>query len=218
MKVRPEGVPSRWSEDRDADAIFRAVMGTGPAEDYDPIARAWDFSKYETIADLGGGGGTLIGAILEAFPNVRGILVDLPESIERARARFSNGDLAGRCTLVAADLCEEVPSGADMYMLKHVLHGCDDAAATGILRHCRRVLPPEGRVLVIEFVLPDVVDRADSELERRLMSDLNMLAVTGGKERSAIEWTRLLEGAGLACERIVPVPGDLVSIVEAARA
>jgi hypothetical protein len=70
--------------------------------------------------------------------------------------------------------------------------------------------------LVIEFVLPDVVDHADSELELRLMSDLNMLAVTGGKERSAAEWKKLLHGAGLECQGIIPVPGELVSIIEAA--
>jgi hypothetical protein len=103
-------------------------------------------------------------------------------------------------------------------MLKHVLHGYADGAAAGILRNCRTVLPPEGRVLVVEFVLPEVVGRADRDLEGRLMSDPNMLAVTGGKERSATEWQRLLESAGLKCERIIPVPGDLVSIVEAAPA
>jgi hypothetical protein len=72
-------------------------------------------------------------------------------------------------------------------------------------------------VLVIEFVLPDVVDHADVKLEHRLMSDLNMLAVTGGKERSAVEWKSLLGSAGFECERIIPVPGDLVSIIETAK-
>src|SRR5208282_2781145 len=67
--VRPEAVPSRWSQDANANAIFRAVMGTAPAEDYMPIARAWDFSKYHTAADLGGGGGALIAAVPEAFPH-----------------------------------------------------------------------------------------------------------------------------------------------------
>jgi hypothetical protein len=183
-----------------------------------PIARAWDFSKYPIVADLGGGGGALIAAVLEAFPNVRGVLVDRPETIDGAASRFESGGFAGRCTLAAADLCQQVPPGAMVYMLKHVLHGYEDGAAVEILRHCRSVLPAEGRVLVIEFVLPDVVDHADPEIEFRLMSDLNMLAVTGGKERSASEWKQLLGAAGLQCERIIAVPGDLVSIVEATRA
>jgi ubiquinone/menaquinone biosynthesis C-methylase UbiE len=215
MQVRPPGVPSRWAQDPEAPAVFRAVMGTAPAEDYMSIVRAWDFSKYHVVADLGGGGGALIAAVLEAFPNVRGMLVDRPESIERAATRFESPAFAGRCRLVAADLTQEVPPGAAVYMLKHVLHGYEDGAAAEILRHCRSVLPEEGRVLVIEFVLPDVVDHADRELEQRLMSDLNMLAVTGGKERSAAEWKHLLASAGLKCERIIPVAGDLVSIIEA---
>ena len=218
VQVRPPGWPSRWSQDPDAAAVFYAVMGTSPAEDYMPIARAWDFSRYPIVADLGGGGGALIAAVLEAFPNVRGVLVDRPEAIERAASRFESGALAGRCTLVTADLCIAVPPGATVYMLKHVLHGCEDEAAAEILRHCRSVLPVEGRVLVIEFVLADVVDHADTEFEFRLMSDLNMLAVTGGQERSAIEWKHLLTAAGLECRRIIAVPGDLVSIIEAAPA
>jgi O-methyltransferase/methyltransferase family protein len=218
MAVRPPGMPSRWSQDPDAPAVFRAVMGTSPVEDYMPIARAWDFSKYHTVADLGGGGGALIAAVLEAFPRVQGVLVDRPESIDRAAARFESPEFAGRCRLVAADLTREVPPGAEVYMLKHVLHGYEDGAAADVLRHCRSILPAEGRVLVMEFVLSDVVDHADRDLEQRLMSDLNMLAVTGGKERSAAEWVRLLASAGLKCERIIPVPGDLVSIIEAAPA
>jgi hypothetical protein len=218
MQVRPSGVPSRWAQDPEAPAVFRAVMGTAPAEDYMAIARAWDFSKYHTVADLGGGGGALIAAVLEAFPDVRGMLVDRPESIDRAGSRFTSPEFAGRCRLVAADLTQEVPPGADVYMLKHVLHGYEDGAAAEILRRCGSIVPEQGRVLVIEFVLPDVVDHADHDLEQRLMSDLNMLAVTGGKERSAIEWNRLLASAGLRCEGIIPVPGDLVSIIEAVRA
>jgi len=211
-----EGVASRWSKDPNAAAIFRAVMGTAPAEDYMPIARAWDFSKYRTVADLGGGGGALIAAVLEAFPNLQGMLVDRQESIDQARPRFESERLAARCKLLAADLCNSVPAGADVYAMKHVLHGYRDEPAIGILRNCRRVVPKQGRVLVIEFVLPDVVDHADWELEHRLMSDLNMLAVTGGKERSAAEWQKLLSGADFECQGIIPVPGELVSIIEAA--
>jgi precorrin-6B methylase 2 len=210
-----EHVASRWSKDPNAGDIFRAVMGTAPAEDYMPIVRTWDFSQYRTVADLGGGGGALLVAVLEAFPRLRGMLVDRKESIDQARSRFESEELASRCALLAADLCNSVPAGADLYMMKHVLHGYDDARAIEILGHCRSVLPPEGRLLVIEFVLPDVVDHADAKLEFRLMSDLNMLAVTGGKERSAAEWKKLLHSAGLECQSITPVPRQLVSIIEA---
>lgn len=212
--VRPE-IKVRWTQDPEASSVFRAVMGTSPAEDYMPIARAWDFSAAATVADLGGGGGALIEAILEAFPAARGMLVDRAESIKAARPRFASGNLAGRCELLGADLLQEVPRGADVYVLKHVLHGYTDAMSVDILRNCRSVLPPDGRVLIIEFTLPNVIDHADRDLESRLMSDLNMLAVTQGKERSALEWANLLARAGLRCERIIPVAGDLVSIIEA---
>jgi len=214
--MKREDVTSRWSKDPDAGAIFRAVMGTAPAEDYAPIARAWDFSNYHTVADLGGGGGALISAVLTAFPHLQGMLVDRQDSIDRAKPHFEAEGLAARCKLVVADLCTAIPAGADVYMMKHVLHGYEDEAAIGVLRNCRSVLGAEGRLLVIEFVLPDVVDRADLELEQRFMSDLNMLAVTGGKERSAVEWKTLLKNSGFECRSIIPVSGELASIIEAA--
>ena len=212
--LRPE-ILLRWQEDPEGPAIFRAVMGTSAAEEYMPIARAWDFSTARVVADLGGGGGALIAAILEAFPDTKGMLVDRPESIEAARPRFSTGPLAQRTQCVAADLTQQVPRGADVYILKHVLHGYTDEAATDILRKCREVTPPDGRVLIVEFVLPDVIDHVDRDVESRLMSDLNMLAVTEGKERSAFEWKTLIDNAGLRYEQVVPVADDLVSIVEA---
>jgi len=212
-----QGIASRWSKDPNAKAIFGAVMGTAPAENYAPIARGWDFSSCHTVADLGGGGGALIVAVLNAFPNVRGMLVDRPEFIDKAASRFEKEGLAARCQVIGADLRRGVPAGADIYILKHVLHGYDDEAATEILGHCRSVLPAQGRLLVIEFVLPDVVDHADPQLERRLGSDLNMLTATGGKERSAVEWKSLLSAAAFECQRIIPVPGELASIIEATR-
>src|SRR6202166_2989564 len=80
-QLRDPNVPSRWSQDPEADSIFRAVMGTAPAEDYAPIARAWDFSRANVVADLGGGGGALILAVLELHPHLRGMLVDLKASV-----------------------------------------------------------------------------------------------------------------------------------------
>lgn len=213
MKVMERaGLPSRWSTDPDAGAVFRAVMGTADPAQYAAIARSWDFAAFGTVADLGGGGGSLLLAILAEHPGLRGMLVDRPASIDAAAARFAADE---RCRLVAADLLDTVPAGADVYVLKHVLHGYDDANAARILRRCSAALPPGGRVLIVEFVLPAVVDRVDLELERCLMSDLNMLAVTGGRERTEAEWTGLLEEAGLRLEGIRKVTGDAASIMEA---
>jgi ubiquinone/menaquinone biosynthesis C-methylase UbiE len=195
-------------------------MGTAPADDYAPIAAAWDFSRAKVVADLGGGGGSLILAVLGLNPHLRGMLVDLDASVEAARARFAKEAASSRCELIAADLTQSVPAGADVYMIKHVLHGRRDADAITILRNCRVVIPQDGRLLIIEFILPPLVSHADPQLEGRLMSDLNMLAVTGGKERSEREWRTLLEAAGFVLTGIYPVGGDHrmvrnVAIVEA---
>jgi hypothetical protein len=216
-EVRDPNIPSRWSQVPEAGAIFRAVMGTAPAEDYAPIAEAWDFSKAKVVADLGGGGGSLLLAILRLNPHLRGMLVDLEPSVDAARSRFKDEE---RCELIVADLLQTVPSGADIYMLKHVLHGRRDADAITILKNCRAVTPQHGRVLIIEFVLPPVVAQADPQLASLLMSDLNMLAVTGGKERSEREWKTLVEASGFELVAVHPVGGDHhmvknVGIVEA---
>ena len=97
-----------------------------------------------------------------------------------------------------ADLTQSVPAGADVYMIKHVLHGRRDAEAITILKNCRAVIPviPKyGSLLIIEFILPPLVSHAEPQLEGHLMSDLNMLGVTGGKERSERERRTLLEAA-----------------------
>lgn len=203
--MESQGTASRWSKDPDANAIFRAVMGTAPAEDYMPIARAWDFGGRHVFADLGGGGGSLISAILKSHAHLGGMLVDRPESIESATPRIQADGLASRCKLIAADLLESVPAGADVYAMKHVLHGYKDEVATKILRNCRAVVPPDGALLVIEFVLPDVISQANPALETRAMSDLNMMVVTGGRERSPSEWKTLLAAGGFEMRRIIPV-------------
>jgi len=203
--MESQGIVSRWSKDPDANAIFRAVMGTAPAEDYLPIARAWNFSGRRVVADLGGGGGALLSAILKDNPSLTGMLVDRQPSIEAAAPRLAADGLAERCKLVAADLLESVPAGADVYALKHVLHGYNDDVAIKLLKNCRAVIPRDGALLVLEFVLPDVISRPDPQLEARLLSDINMMAVTGGKERSATEWNSLLAAAGFDMRRIIPV-------------
>ena len=219
-QVRDPSIPSRWAQEPEADSIFRAVMGTAPAGDYAPIAEAWDFSNAKMVADLGGGGGSLILAVLGRNPHLQGMLVDLAPSVDAAGSRFAKEDPSSRCNLIAADLMQSVPAGADVYMIKHVLHGRQDADAVTILNNCRAAIPQNGSLLIIEFVLPPLVSRPDPQLEGHLMSDLNMLAVTGGKERSERQWRALLEAAGFVLIRVYPVGGDThmvrnVAILEA---
>ncbi|HXW61645.1 MAG TPA: methyltransferase [Candidatus Acidoferrales bacterium] len=203
--MESQGITPRWSKDPDANAIFRAVMGTAPSEDYLPIVRAWDFSGSRVVADLGGGGGALLSAVMKSYPNLKGMLVDRQQSTEAAAPRFQAEGLAARCQFIAADLHESVPSGADVYLMKHVLHGCQNEVAIKILKNCRAVMHSDAVLLVVEFVLPDVVSHAVPKLEGLFMSDLNMMTVTGGKERSASEWKSVLGAAQLRMGRVVPV-------------
>jgi len=133
-------------------------------------------------------------------------------SVDVAKSRFADENLSSRCELFAADLTQSVPAGADVYMLKHVLHRYRDADAVTVLKNCRAVIPQNGALLVIEFVLPPLVSQTDPQLEGRLMSDLNMLAVTGGRERSEREWRTLLEAAGFTLTRVYPVGGDTLMV------
>lgn len=210
-----QGVTSRWSREPDAQAIFHAVFAEPTADDMAGVAAAYDLSKCRLVADLGGAGGGLLSAILTVNPQARGMLVDRQEAIDRAAPRLEAAGLAARCDLVAGDLLEAVPGGADAYILRHVLHGYDDGDARRILTNCRAAMAPEGRLLVIEVVLPHRVDRPDAQLERLLVSDLNMLAVTGGRERSESEWESLLASAGFELRRVVTPPAEDCGIIEA---
>jgi hypothetical protein len=210
-----EGIPSRWSREPDANAIFHHVFAEAGAEENAAYASAWDFSRCRVVADLGGAGGGLLAAVLRAYPGARGVLFDRQGAIETASRRFATLGMTARCQTIAGDLVESVPSGADVYVMRFVLHGYDDAAAQRILQNVRRVMDPECRLLVIEVVLPDRVDRADPEIEELLMSDLNMLAVTGGRERSESEWRALLGWAGLELRGVLPVRGHSCRILEA---
>lgn len=211
-----DGARSRWSREPEAEAIFHAVFAEPSPDLMVPIVAAYDFSTCRVVADLGGAGGALLTAILTAHPQARGLLVEREGAIAGAARRLEAAGLSGRCETRVGDLLEDVPRGADAYVLKCVLHGYNDDNARRILRNCRAAIPAGGRLLVIEAVLPAKVDRADPALERILMGDLNMLAVTGGRERSEPEWASLLSSSGFELRRIIALPGMTSWIVEAA--
>jgi hypothetical protein len=210
-----EGSVSRWSREPDARAIFHSVFAEAAAEDFAALVAACDLSSCRVVADLGGGGGGLLAAVLAAQPAARGVLVERATGLDAASKRFESSGVRARCELVAGDLLESVPPGADVYLMRCVLHGYDDESAVRILKNVRTAMRPESRLLLIEIVLPDRIARADLELEKLLMSDLNMLAVTGGRERSEAEWRSLVQSSGLAVKRVLTVAGPTPGILEA---
>jgi hypothetical protein len=177
------------------------------------VVAAYDFSGIGTLVDVGGGYGALLGGILTANPHLRGILFDIPAVADTARERIAAAGLAERCEVIGGDAFAAVPHGADAYILKSVIHDWSDELSTKILRSCRAAMRADGKLLLVERVVPDRIDPSPSTASH-LLSDLNMLLLTGGCERTETEYRILLAGAGFTLQRIVPT-STRSSIVEA---
>jgi O-methyltransferase domain len=194
-------------------AIFDDAMAAVTAFLVAGVAAAYDFSQFGTIADIGGGNGELLINILQVHPSVRGILFDQSKPLEVARRKIEAADLGSRCQAVAGDFFVEVPAGADAYLLKHVIHDWNDDDAATILHNCRKAISDSrAKLLIIEGVYPA---RVDQSLESRnaAFNDLNMLVLTGGRQRSEVEFRSLLTKAGFSLTRIVPTMST-VRIIE----
>jgi SAM-dependent methyltransferase len=183
------------AENPEDAAVFNAAMSSMPSY-IAGIVEAYDFSKFRRIVDVGGGHGALLAAILEANPQTRGVLQDLPPVVAGASALRRDG-IADRCELVAGDFFEGIPDGGDAYLLKGIIHDWNDEAAVEILRNCRRAIRPDGTLILVDTVLT-----GSDDPERALM-DLLMMVVTGGRERTALEFRWLLQEAGFSLTRVI---------------
>jgi hypothetical protein len=194
------GVFEFLADDREAAAIFDAAMAER-TEAYAPsVASTYHFSDLRTIVDVGGGNGTLVVEILRRYHRLSGVLFEIPTVAARADAVFDATDLADRCQVLAGDFFLSVPV-ADCYLLANVLHDWDDKRSIQILRNCRQAMPGAGRVLLVERLIPE----DDGDPVPTLLSDINMLVLTGGRERTNEEYGALLEASGLRLGSIVPV-------------
>jgi DNA-binding transcriptional ArsR family regulator len=173
------------------------------------VVAAYDFSRFRNIVDVGGGKGALLAEILKAHLTMTGVLFDLPETGEHARDYISASGLDDRCEFCEGNFFEHVPPGRDAYVLAHVLHDWVDDDAIAILRKCRDALPANGRLLIVEAVLPD----GNTPHHGKLM-DLLMLTVTGGIERSRDEFDRILMQSGFRLARVCPTTTHQ-SVIEA---
>lgn len=191
--------------DPDGAAALNEAMAAlgGPANA--SIAAAYDFSKVGMLVDVGGGYGTLLGAVLAAHPRLRGVLFDIPPVIAGARGRIEAAGLADRCELVAGDAFEAVPEGGDAYVLKWVLHDWDDELSLRILKSCRMAMRHGAVLLIVERVLPQRAEPT-AGTATKFLSDLNMLLLTAGRERTAGEYRTLLAAAGFEPGRVIRTP------------
>jgi ubiquinone/menaquinone biosynthesis C-methylase UbiE len=153
------------------------------------ILGVFNFSKYRPIADLGAGEGGLLSAALQAAPQASGILFDQPRVVENARRLLANRAVSDRIEFVAGDLFDTVPTDAELYILKQILHDWSDDKAQQILATCRRAMSAGSRLLVLEMIV-----EPEAAFPKRL--DLMMMAWTGGRERTQQEFERLLSNAG----------------------
>ncbi|MBF6260279.1 methyltransferase [Nocardia farcinica] len=164
-----------------------------------PIAHlvpvSYDFTRHRTVVDVGGGDGTLIAQILRGARSVRGVVFDSPTGVAEAASTLAAAGVADRCRVEAGDFFTAVPAGGDLYVLKNILHDWDDDRCVTILDRCRAVVPADGRVLIVESVLPDTVDTADPA---PYLTDISMLVNMGGQERTRAEYERLCRRAGFA--------------------
>jgi hypothetical protein len=182
-------------------AIFDAAMSERTSAFAASVADTYDFSDVRTVVDAGGGKGTLLAEILRKHAHMHGVLLETPAVAARADALLDAVELADRCEVLAGDFFEQVPRGADCYVLANVLHDWDDARATQILRNCQRSMARGGRVLIVERLIP----QDGSDAVPALLSDINMLVLSGGQERTNAEYGELLTAAGLKLGRVQPV-------------
>lgn len=162
------------------------------------VVSAYDFSGVRRIVDVGGGEGTLVASILAAHDQMEGILFDLPPAVENARKQIERAGLASRCDVAGGDFFEQVPAGADCYILASVIHDWDDEHSLRILKQCRRSMDHGKRLLLVECVIPDSSEPLFSKL-----LDLQMLVVTGGRERTETQFRDLLTAAEFRVSRVI---------------
>jgi hypothetical protein len=198
----------------EAATLFDEAMTSLSAGEAQAVVRAFDFSGFRTLVDVGGGHGTLLTTILKANPQLHGVLFDQPQVVGGARNRIASEGLAHRCDVAAGDFFQSVPGGGDAYILKFILHDWDDEHSIAILRNCRQTMTEEARLLVVEMVVPP-----PGEPHYAHYSDLEMLVMLGSQERTLEEYAALFNQAHLKLGRVVPTQEPLslepLSIVEA---
>ncbi len=192
----------------EASYFSEAMVGFHGAEP-PAVARAYDFSGAKTVVDVGGATGNMLAAILSHHAAPRGVLFDRPHVVRDAPALLKARGVEERVTIEPGDFFERVPAGGDAYLLSHIIHDWNEDQCLTILGHCRNVITPDGRLLIVETVLPT----GDTPHQGKVQ-DMVMLVIPGGQERTEAEYASLLSKAGFRLSRVVPTE-SVVSVVEA---
>ena len=191
-----------------ASLFSQMLMGLHSGEP-PAVADAYDFSGFGTVVDVGGANGNMLAAILSRHAGPRGLLFDRAHVVSDAPALLEARGVSERVTIEAGDFFESVPAGGDAYVLSHVIHDWTEEQCLTILGHCRKVMKPNGRLLLVEMVIPP----GDGPHPGKLL-DMTMLLMTDGQERTEAEYASLLDKAGFRLTRVVPTK-SAASVVEA---
>ncbi len=195
-------------EHPDQAAVFDTAMTAIHGPEGPAMLEAYDFSGVSTLADIGGGNGSLLASALEKYPEMKGIHFDLGHVSERAAATFEASGVAERCNMVSGSFFESFPEGADAYLMRHIIHDWNDDQCTQILKNCRAVIPDDGRLLVVEPVIPPGNDPAVGK-----NMDMVMMLTPGGLERTEQEYRELYAAAGFELTGVTPTPSP-VSVIQ----
>ncbi|PSK71113.1 methyltransferase [Streptomyces sp. CS149] len=184
-----------FADDPEKGAEFHAAMAVSAAAEAWSLARSYNFAEVETVVDVGGGSGALLAGLLSHHAHLRGVLFDTPSGVRDAPARLAAAGVADRCVIEGGDFFTSVPAGGDRYVIKSVLHDWDDESCAALVRRCGEAMAEGGRVLIVEIVAPPVADTGTDPF--LAVSDLNLLVLTRGRERTEAEFAGLLASAGL---------------------
>jgi hypothetical protein len=196
------------SKNTEQAKVFDAAMVGIHGRETSAMTDAYDFAGIAVLADVGGGNGSLLTTVLKKYAAMRGILYDLPGVTDRATSNLRSAGMADRCQVIGGSFFESVPSGADAYLMRHIIHDWDDEKSIQILRNVHQAMTREGRLLVVE----GVIEPGNQPSFGKLL-DLTMLTIPGGKERTEEEYRHLYEASGFQLTRIISTRAD-VSVIE----
>jgi hypothetical protein len=194
-------------DDAKAAAVFNQSMVELTRLAALEVMRVRDFSAVNRVVDVGGGFGEMLVALLAAHPRMQGTLFDLPPAIAGATEHLTRAGVAARCELVAGSFLDSVPHGADLYLLKSVLHSWDDEHCRLILRNCRDAMVKDARLMLVERIMPARMQGGADE-RTAVRSDLHMLLGSGGLERTQVEFAALLAESGFEAMEFIPAGLD----------
>lgn len=189
-------------------AIFNDAMSNFSRLSDAAVAQSFPFGDYQCVCDFGGGHGGQISALLQAFPQLRGFVFDQESVVPGALAHFAALGLTARAHAVGGDFFTRMEPGADLYLAKNVIHDWDDEKSIRILKNVRQVIPSHGRLLLAEVTVapPNIPDPGK-------FMDINMLAMTGGCERTAEDFSALFAASGFRLLEIRPTPSLLHLVI-----